>query len=909
MKIKGSVQIWAVNDSGILTDYREIENLIFDVSRPYLFFNIVGLLPVLTGTGTMSIYLSSGVCVDQSSFEDIMNGTAWNPDTPLVIGDRGLAIAGVSYETVSFMEHERVILSTLAFPSVDNSNIINSLGIGFEIEQSSPRLKMYYPVTCASVSPPIAHTIETTVFVHYILDVSIEDEPYMFGREVIRRTPTSSLPYFGTSPSYINWNFYVGMPFYKKQFYVANVMGYPPTSYMVVGGYANYVYVFPDQLASSEYPFPVVSNTRSQCKWGQFIIPQASVGPYGGVYEGRNSSLGVSLISESHISRIFQHLESVTSSLFNSALETDVPEGEGAITLDLSSIDLEDPTAYKIRIISSGDVGESEYKVVTYLGTSSNTLGLGALYRSTHAMGNYNYPPRTQASNMYVSQNREWSAHRLSNTYLIGVGEEYLPPTYLYIRYKEGVRFVLNNIYDNYAIQSDGICYVSYTASPTSVYSIDGNDEKPGYVTETLEFDLASVFPSQGITSIRGITLDEDMGYIWVATNNCFVRVDTSVSGGGFEIFDHNTPLFGEYCSADSVVLYTAFNGRFQAENGTLTWVPNNAQGSVFHWTGDRAARVCASGGNYVYNLMQDLSLGYICISKDRYPQVLRIGDAVEGLVIAYTSILPVGNLDYQHEAFSMCVDDGFFFFASPSPSTYSSSGYNPAAGRGMKGQIDLTTFVETREACISQPFTCSGRHTPNRSLVRGCLSISLDQGHWAVLSLGQEYGWDGASWVLGYVDGKPTHVDSQELPGGVGISFSDIGIFDSFKSGEYFSFGVNPHGLYKDNLENLTMYGCYYSGKAIVEERIITVPLGTYEITEKTDPNFLAMNGWKYCSHSRVFLVDEFDVPYGDPLEIVEVAPATANQVQFTDLGDIVFHASMEDSRVKIRYVWVTNK
>ena len=42
MKIKGLVQIWAVNNnSGILTDYREIENLIFNVSRPYLFFNIV----------------------------------------------------------------------------------------------------------------------------------------------------------------------------------------------------------------------------------------------------------------------------------------------------------------------------------------------------------------------------------------------------------------------------------------------------------------------------------------------------------------------------------------------------------------------------------------------------------------------------------------------------------------------------------------------------------------------------------------------------------------------------------------------------------------------------------------------------------------------------------------------------
>ena len=59
--------------------------------------------------------------------------------------------------------------------------------------------------------------------------------------------------------------------------------------------------------------------------------------------------------------------------------------------------------------------------------------------------------------------------------------------------------------------------------------------------------------------------------------------------------------------------------------------------------------------------------------------------------------------------------------------------------------------------------------------------------------------------------------------------------------------------------------------------------------------------------SLSRVFLVDEFDEPYGTPLEIVEVSPASANQVQFTDIGNIIFHASMEDSRVKIRYVWVS--
>ena len=882
MKIKGSAQIWAVNNSGVLTDYREVENLIFDISRPYFYFNSNTTMPspVLNASG-VSIYLSGETCVGQSSYDTIYESTQYTQ----VADARGLVVSA-TYGEIRFMEQEYIIFSTATFASTSDSNIINSLGIGFRVDPiGSPYLYHYLPITCTNVIPSIPHPIEVSVFVRYVLDVSIVDT-YMFGIDVLRRVPTMALPYFGSGS---DCNFYVGMPFYKKHFYVSNLTAYAPS----YGGY-----IFPTHDHSLITPFEAIPNIRSQYKWGSFIIPQASVGPYGGAYEGRNSSLGVACISEPNVSRIFQHIESESSLLFYDPSETDVPEGEGTITLSLASLDINDPTAYKIRIVSSGNVGSARYKVVKYLGTSSNTLGLGALYRSIHSSDLY-----ARVFNMYVSQNREWSVHRLTS------------PTYLYIRYKEGVRFVLNRIYDNYAIRNDGICYVSYAASPTTIYTIDGNEDIPGYLTETLEFDLASVFPSQGITEIRGITLDEDLDYLWVATNNCFVRIN--FVGSSVEIFDHNTPLFGEYCSSGSVVLYNAFNGRFQAENGTLTWVPNDAKGSVFHWTGDRAARVCSSEMNYVLNLMQDLSLDYICIMRcamdslgspsgsQMYPQVLRIGDVTEGIVITYSSSLPVGYLylpgsppSTDCEAFSMCVDNGFFLFASPSPTAHYST-YVPSFGVGMKGQIDLTSFVETRESCIGQPFNFNGKQTPNRSLIEGCLSISLEQGQWVVLSLGQEYGWDGASWVLGESDGKFTHADSQELPGGVGISFA--GSADAFISGEYFSFGVNPHGLYKDNLETLTLYGSYYSGKANVEERTITVPAGgVYGIPEKGDPDFLAMNGWMYCSHSRAFLG-------GSLLELVDIAPTSANQVQFTDTGDIIFHSTVAGSGVEISYIWVS--
>ena len=905
MKIKGSAQIWAVNNSGVLTDYRKMDNLIFDVSRPYFFFNSNTEMPspVLNVSGVY-VYLSDQVCVNQSSYEAILESTYYTEAADA----RGVVVSA-TYGEVSFMEQEYIIFSTATFASANDNNIINSLGIGFRVGHTDPTYHYHYtPITCTNVIPPIPQPIGITVFVHYILEVSITDE-YMFGIDVLRRVPSMALSYFGSGT---DCNYYVGIPFYKKQFYVANLTAYAPS----YGGY-----IFPTHDHSLVTPFEEIPNIRSQYKWGSFVIPQASVGPYGGAYEGRNSSLGVACISEPHVSRIFQHIESESSLLFYDPSETDVPEGDGTISIDLSSVDLDDPTAYKIRIISSGEVGEAEYKVVRYLGTSSNTLGLGALYRSIHSSNDFSH----RIFHMYVSQNREWSAHRLSISYFRGDGYDIYPLTYLYIRYKEGVRFVLNRIYDNYAIKDDGICYVSYAASPTTIYTIDGSDEKPGYVTETYLFDLVAGFPSQGITEIRGLTIDEDLGYLWVATNNCFVRIN--FAGSSAEIFDHNTLSFGEYCTADSVVLYDPFNGRFQAEDGTLTWVPNNLPGSVFHWTGDRSARVCASGSNFVLNLMQDLTLGYICIMRcavdalgsplgsQMYPQVLRIGGATEGVVITYSSSLPVGYLfEYEYgnynypcpngEAFSMCVDNGFFLFASPAPTRPPGVSdlapyavYDPTNGRGMKGCIDLTTFIETRGACIGQPFYSLGKQTPNRSLVEGCISISLEYAQWVVLSLGQEYGWDGASWVVGESAGKLTHADSQELPGGVGISF-----VDSFLSGEYYSFGVNPQGLYKDNLEDITMYGCYYSGKAVVEERTIIVPSGhIYSIPEKTDPDFLCMNGWKYCSHSRALLVD-----FGDsPLELVDVPPISSNQVQFTDEGDIVFYTA--GLRVKVRYVWVS--
>lgn len=63
---------------------------------------------------------------------------------------------------------------------------------------------------------------------------------------------------------------------------------------------------------------------------------------------------------------------------------------------------------------------------------------------------------------------------------------------------------------------------------------------------------------------------------------------------------------------------------------------------------------------------------------------------------------------------------------------------------------------------------------------------------------LWEDYGWDGANWVLGNPNSKTIHASSDALIDGLTISFDDSGATQTFVSGDYFTTGV-VDGIWMD--------------------------------------------------------------------------------------------------------------
>ena len=67
------------------------------------------------------------------------------------------------------------------------------------------------------------------------------------------------------------------------------------------------------------------------------------------------------------------------------------------------------------------------------------------------------------------------------------------------------------------------------------------------------------------------------------------------------------------------------------------------------------------------------------------------------------------------------------------------------------------------------------------------------------------EYGWDGANWVKGHPDGKPTHADHQELIDGVTINFDDKGGTAPLLDSDHYTFTLLD-GVFMDGSTSFDM-------------------------------------------------------------------------------------------------------
>lgn len=877
MNIEGIVQVDAVDSrTGELKYSKEFHNMVFDAFRVYYFFHhVASSYSPKIDMKDMVLYLSEYIGpVTQASYSAI---TTYALST------------SVSPATITYSADGLQVLYTFAtqvFAGVTPTRTLRCVGMRDNMTASS----LYSGVI---VTPSITHDAYTTIYLHYKVRVYMSVNDPMFGYEVLLRKDdtighSAMLSYFGniiTDTTPIR----VGKAGYKKYYYISPLNRWAIESVDNTEAGAKLYLCFLPSGDASNY-----------IKKGTTSIPQWWSGPYGGTYEMRNSCLGVGCIEDPHMSRVFAHLTSVSSQIFYDSAEADVPESDGTLISDVTECvyqpdplvldppynpdGLKYPSAFKMFFIDEGDTGVATYNLQEYVMPSPWVTTDGGIFGYTSYSGSVGIISGTYFHDIYVSANRDWRVYRVDNWYSPGFN-----PAYPIVGYQNLERAYLRTTVNKCCIDSYGFLFYTHS-SGTVIYYADMNDSTQLTPLEITYFDVTVECPGVGITSIRGITLDEDMGWMWVATNVGFVKCDFAASGGPiFTLYDHTglAPNFALYMtSVQNVIIYDMSNGRFVAERGTLTWTQNNTPGRVWHWTGDRDARyvdVSTAGSTTgVSNLSIDYDLGFIGVVRNSrctealgnstgpyygncWATVIRIGDILTGLVTTYDCPQQFGS---QH-GYSCGIEGHQFWFLCSSTATY-----NASTGVAIKCRIDLNnmpgyTIVGTSYSNLEYYYVSGSTvylynisagqfASANRSIVKGVITCCFKsyskstggEGYYYKTQIGVDvgpiyWGWDdtisgGGDWVIGLIGntyvkttGVPTSPDI--LPHNIKITFVDgPGVGYSFRAGEYYGFAVNPHGLYIDNLQtvavNIDMYG--WHGNVVT--RIITVPPGlVYTIPE----------------------------------------------------------------------------
>jgi len=967
MNIEGFVEIEARDSiTGELKDSRSRHNLIFDSLRMILFFNhyAAGSYPRIL-LENVYLYLSETAGPITQSF------------SPVQYAQQGPYSGTYTYP----IDRRQVLITypTIVISATSPTRTLRCVGL---------RDASYY--SACPIDPPIIHDSATTLYIHYYVRITLSADDNLFGYETLIRDPYAAKYYYGGG--YVGYSdgysYTVAMPNYKKHFYVSPLNRRLIPADGSAGGGGSY-FLFSAAVLSS------TDDSSNYVMKGYVAIPQWWAGPYGGSYEcGRNSGLGAGCIYDPHISRVFAHKASVSTKIFYDSTEADVPESEGTLSTDVTGCvyqpnplvldppynpdGLKYPSVFRMLFTATGDVTTATYNIQEYVMPETNYFPYPGGCLDSLNYYNYNYSIQVTLKHMYVSKNREWGTY-CSTACSPGYGLQLQDKPYV---------FVINNglsrpylgfnfyppAYIHYCIDNYGYLYhTRSTGVTTLVHSVDMNSLEPT-PPFALEFDLSVVCSGHGITNITGLTFDDDNDWLWVATNVGFVKVDYAASGGTtYTFYNHDTVNFGLYMSVVAqCTIYDPWNGRFQAEGGTLTWVQSNDPSIVWHWTGGVADARSIDVPNYsgsigISNLFVDLTLalsagdlgvigvvrngvpadgftisgGTTPASGPAYPAFIRIPS-----LISSPSTLVVTNQSTRNIAsgygYSCAMELGQFWYM------VSSNG-----GTAYKGRIDIVgaTGVPFTDyymvpymiynQTVSGSTIWSGNSmfaSPNRSFVEGVCTIMGTTGsnaYWTQIVLYVDngpiyWGWDGANWVksLANQPSKTTHFAMEPIPRGVLVGFNDGGLGDSYRLYDYYSFGVNPKGIYIDNLQTSIVDIAMYGYHAEVVTRNITVPVGSiYSIPEQSSTvteSKTVMRGWTAAGsdyvHDAITSVSSVvqggttyiaGVDYNlvssaciDWLGVAEPAAGTSYTVNYTFNNFINMVAWMCDSHPKVKFL-----
>ena len=666
MDIKGFVKLVAKNSRNNTIEERNIHNLIFDPDRVYMFFALFNN-PFLASISA-NIYLSSYTgAFDSSSYTNV-NADIYHsiPVSGTITEQSKWLQYLVNFPTTVFTQSGGGGSFTLGCLGLDSTVVDYSIG-------GDPNHNAIF--TGVNIGTPLVYDKYTTLFVNYSLQITLDPNDLLFGYESIMRTD----PMLFGKYSYANSTgyppeippFQVGLSGYKKYFYVAPIC-------FKTAEFGDYQGI---NISTENQQNLLFSNTDPRTNYTvnhKFNVNidqnfQWWCGPYSGIYEFRNSGLGVACVTGIGVSRVFAHNNS--NVIFYDSGIQDIPQSNGTLTIDTESITtMEYPVVYTLTF-TQGNVGVATFYLNQYIMPNGNNVDCPGGFFSMQFFSSSSIINEVYFKNIYVSGNREWRAYSLGGYIYNGYTDIY-PQTYVYVGYKTFERpFLSASDLNKYTIRNDGLLYFTRgTAATTKVYKADMTQEVP-LPTILEEFDLSLSCPGFGITNILGLTIDEDAGYLWVATNVGFVRVgilnpDSSyvsgASGGdsgyslygynasgsfssghdefghsygyaetgySFDFIDYNVNGFGNYMTGvNDCVLSDPWCGKFQAMMGTLTWVPENNPQSVWHWDGTNPATNCDihaqaiisewatyynslslnASNSYIVNMFVDLDLGFI---------------------------------------------------------------------------------------------------------------------------------------------------------------------------------------------------------------------------------------------------------------------------------------------------------
>lgn len=828
MKIKGIVDIKAVNIKTGVESNIHVDNLVFNDQRHWVCtggnvgYHYTG---TLTSGYLANIYLSSSTSTP----------TRTDPGT-IQSNIYAYALRDVFTQT-RIDDYTMEFYYGITNPMiVTSTNMLRVLGLrminfgGGGIRYSSSI------ITATKLSVAVEHTPDTYVYVQYRLRATLDPAEYVYN--IREATHIDGSTYYHSN---------IGC--YRKYWDIVQQNNSTTATYF--SGDGRYMNVF-------------------GCTQG-VSFAKSDTQLFAGAYRNRNSSF--SAFTNGYrptISRVFAHLSSVSNYIFFDSNAADIPESYGTLTVNANDIDHDDiyvPFAVRINYTNdggSGAVGDISYNIDVYPNNYTASFGSGFLVFSGNVGGYFGHT-WTYKHQTAVSCNRKYVAfthinyattydYSLVVGYYQGVNRSFgrIPTTPIDYTPKPKTLCVMNDGTIMWGLSTTGKTGVICKFSNIDDMTVDLSTDIEEYYDLDADFGGDTLI----IYHMFADTIDDGSSgapyeVVWILTNHGLLKMTYWGSG---------TPIYTVYNDADLSISMSDFVPRdllstnnsiwsFQARNGVVLWIKPDSLSFVY-WDSK-------IGGNA---LTFTESTGWSTT-------ILDIVLSYDGMYVGYTSTEATNNklrIREPNSAWATRTDmnnpytNGFCRLGTDINSIFAVWRDNGARTYFRLYTINTLDWTNYLSATMERDYAGAIWSCADRSMLEGCpygtffwQYDSLMKNYIATAKV--HYGWDGSEWVIGHTGSRVTHADARYIPHNISLAFNDATPPNrSFRVEDYYAFYAHPSGWIKDNLEELSIADTLYSWNThltLNEAHTIPVGGGNITVSAKSDPNFWALNYTIYCN------------------------------------------------------------